>query len=73
VSSSRKDSQPCDQLAEEIVLATASLVGAENLVHGSDQQSCSLCRPAVMIAGHVPAIRLSPDHAGGLLAADVSA
>ena len=42
-------------------------VGAENLVHGSDQQSCSLCRLALMIAGHVPAIRLSPDHAGGLV------
>jgi hypothetical protein len=48
-------------------------VGAENLVHGSDRQSCSLCRLALMIAGHVPAIRLSPDHAGGLVAADVRA
>jgi hypothetical protein len=27
-------------------------VRAENLVHGSDQQSCSPCHPAVMITGH---------------------
>ena len=54
-------------------MQTSGTVGAENLVHGSDQQSCLLCRRAVMIAGHVPAVRLSPDHAGGLLAADVTA
>jgi hypothetical protein len=34
-------------------------VRAENLIRGSDQQSCSRCRPAVMITGHVPAIRSS--------------
>jgi len=51
----------------------AEPVGAENLVHGPDQQSCSVCLPAVMVAGHVPAIRLSPDHACGFLAAVVSA
>jgi len=42
---------------------------AENLVHDPDQQSCSFCLPAVMIASHVPAIRLSPDHACGCLGA----
>jgi hypothetical protein len=48
-------------------------VRAENLVRGPDQQSCLLTRAAVMITGHVPAVRLSPDHAGGLLAVAVSA
>jgi ribosomal protein S27AE len=33
-------------------------VRAENPVHGSDQQSCPACRPAVMIADHVPAVRV---------------
>ena len=51
----------------------AGTVRAENLVRGPDQQSCLLTRPAVMITGHVPAIRLSPDHAGGFLVAAVSA
>jgi hypothetical protein len=44
-------------------------VRAENPVHGSDQQSCPACRPAVMITDHVPAVRLPPDHARGLMAA----
>jgi putative transposase len=35
-------------------------VRAENLVRGCDQQSCPLCRPAMMITGHVPAVRLPP-------------
>jgi hypothetical protein len=48
-------------------------VGAENLVHGSDLQGCSLCRLALMIGGHVPALRLSPHYAGGILAANVKA
>jgi putative transposase len=39
-------------------------VRAENLVHYSDQQGCSFGRPAVMIADHVPALRVSPDYAG---------
>ena len=39
-------------------------VRAENLVHGSDQQSCSSGRPAVMITDHVPAVRVPPDCAG---------
>jgi hypothetical protein len=37
-------------------------VRAENLVRGSDQQSCRPGRPAVMITDHVPAVRLPPDH-----------
>src|ERR1017187_3658366 len=48
-------------------------VRAENLVRGPDQQSCLLTRPAVTITGYVPAVRLSPDHAGGLLVAAIAA
>ena len=48
-------------------------VRAENRVRGSDQQSCSPSRPAVMITDHVPAVRLPPDHAGGLMAAACTA
>jgi hypothetical protein len=48
-------------------------VRAENLVRCCDQQSCPLCRPAMMITGHVPAVRLPPDHADGLMAAAISA
>jgi putative transposase len=48
-------------------------VRAENLVRGPDLQSCLLTRPAVMITSHVSAVRLSPNHAGGLLGAAVSA
>ena len=48
-------------------------VRAENLVHGSEQQSCSSSRPVVMITDHVPAIRLPPDHAGRRMAAAVPA
>jgi len=44
-------------------------VRAENLVHGSDQQSCSPCRLAVMITGHVPAVHVPPDHAASRVAA----
>src|ERR1035438_8811182 len=54
-------------------LRTRLPVRAENLVHGSDQQSCPASRPAVMIAGHVPAVRLPPDQARGLMAAAVPA
>ena len=46
---------------------------AENLIRGCDQQRCSPCRPAVMITGHVPAVRLPPDHADDLMAAAVPA
>jgi hypothetical protein len=45
----------------------------ENPVHRSDQQSCAPRRPAVMITDHVPAVRLPPDHAGGLMAVAVPA
>ena len=48
-------------------------VRAENPVRGSDQQGCFSGRPAVMITHHVPAVRLPPDHAGGLMAAAVLA
>ena len=40
-----------------------STVRAGNLVHGSDQQGCSLAVPAVMITDHVPAVRIPPDYA----------
>ena len=36
----------------------ADPVRAENRVCGFDQQSCSPSRPAVMITGHVPAVRV---------------
>jgi hypothetical protein len=52
--------------------ALLTFCGAEKLVRGPDLQSF-LPRPAVMITSHGPAVRLSPDHAGGLLAAAVSA
>jgi hypothetical protein len=44
-------------------------VRAENLVHGSGQQSCSPCRLAVMITVHVPAVHVPPDHAANGVAA----
>jgi hypothetical protein len=50
-----------------------AVVRAENFVRSCDQQSCPLCRPAMMITGHVPAVRLPPDHAADLMAAVVSA
>jgi hypothetical protein len=40
-------------------------------VHGSDQQDCRPSRLTVMITDHVPAVRLPPDHADGVLAAAV--
>jgi hypothetical protein len=54
-------------------LARLIPVRAENLVRSSDQQSCSPSRAAVVITDHVPAVRLPPDHAGGLMAAAVPA
>jgi site-specific recombinase XerD len=48
-------------------------VRAENPVRGADQQGCSHSRPAVIITDHVPAVRLPPDHADGLMAAAVPA
>jgi hypothetical protein len=41
-----------------------NLVRAENLVHGSDQQSCPFGAPGVMISDHVPAVRVPPYYAG---------
>ena len=46
---------------------------AENLIHGSDQQSCSPGAPPVMITDHVPAVRVPPDHAASRVAAAVPA
>ena len=37
---------------------------AENLVHGSDQQSCSTSRLIVTISGHAPTVRLPSHHVG---------
>src|SRR5260370_21375693 len=45
----------------------------DNPVHGPDQQGCHPSRLTVMITGHVPAVRLPPGHAGGLLVAAVPA
>jgi len=45
-------------------------VRAENPIHGSDQQGCGPSRLTVMITGHVPAVRFSPDHADRLMAAE---
>ena len=39
-------------------------VRVENLVHGSDQQSCSFGVPGVMISDHVPAVRVPRAYAG---------
>jgi hypothetical protein len=49
--------------------AAAPPVRAENRIHGSDQQGCSPGAPPVMITGHVPAVRVSPDHANSRVAA----
>jgi hypothetical protein len=59
--------------AGRLELDQSLVVRAENPVHGSDQQSCASRRPAVMITDHVPAVRLPPDHADGLMAAAVPA
>src|ERR1019366_6063721 len=50
-----------------------SPVRAENPVHGSDQQACHPRRLAVMITGHVPAVRFPPDHTDRHMAAAVPA
>src|ERR1039457_6707894 len=42
---------------------TGTAVRAENRIHASDQQSCSLGALPVMITGHVPAVRVPPDYA----------
>jgi len=46
---------------------------AENPVHSFDQQSCSPCRPAVMIIGYVPAVHVPADHTANGMAAAVPA
>ena len=45
-----------DQRAECRTQHSFQIVRAENVVHGSDQQSCSTGPPAVMITDHVPAV-----------------
>ena len=45
----------------------------DSVTASSNLQSCLLACPALMITSHVLAVRLSPDHATGLLAAAVSA
>jgi hypothetical protein len=55
------------------VNSAGNAVRAENPVHGSDQQSCLPGVPPVMITGHVPAVRLPPDHADDLMVAAVAA
>jgi hypothetical protein len=51
----------------------ATLVRAENLICGCEQQSCGAGDPAMMITGHVPAVRIPPDHATSRVAAAVPA
>jgi hypothetical protein len=48
-------------------------VRAENLVHGSDQESCHPCRPAVMINGHVPTVHVPRDHSASRVVTPVPA
>jgi len=50
-----------------------SPVRAENLIHGSDQHSCSSGALTVMLTGHVPAVRFPSDHATSCVAAAVPA
>src|ERR1022692_5097395 len=47
--------------------------GGENLIHGSDQHSCSPGALPVMITDHVPAVRFPPDHATSRVATAVPA
>src|SRR5271166_6307094 len=61
------------RLRSDRVMYFPAPVRAENLVRGCDQQSCLPRRPAVMITGHVPAVRLPPDHRDGLRSAAVPA
>ena len=54
-------------------VTSVALVRAEKPVQGSDQQGCRPGRLAVMITGHVPAVRVSPDHADRYMAGAVPA
>jgi hypothetical protein len=56
-----------------LIVIEHSTVRAENLVRGSGQQGCFFGPSAVMIIAHVPAVRVSPDHAGRRGAAAVAA
>ena len=55
------------------VLRTALPVGAENRIHGSDQQSCSLGALSVMITRSCACGSCPPDHATNRVAAAVPA
>ena len=55
------------------VMPSRPAVRAENVVHGSEQQGCSLDGPTVMITDHVPAARVPPNYAGRSVAAPVPA
>src|ERR1019366_274217 len=59
--------------SEGVSDVSSGAVRAENLIRGCDQQSCHPYRPAVMITDHVPAVRLPPDYADGIVAAAVPA
>src|ERR1039457_2261431 len=41
----------------------AGPVRAENRIHSSDQRSCSLGSPPMMITDHVPSVGVPSDHA----------
>jgi len=56
----------CTELASS---PAAGTVRAENPVHGSDLQGCHPSGLTVRIIGHVPTVRLPPDHAGRRMAA----
>ena len=56
-----------------IMIIRVPPVRAEKPVQGSGQQSCHLGRLTVMITGHVPAVRLPPDHADRRMAAAIPA
>src|ERR1035437_10661205 len=49
------------------------VVRAENLIRGCEQQSCDADGPAVMITGHVLAVRFPLGHAGDHVATAVPA
>ena len=69
--------QEPDQRGEDCAVCPVEpgprIVRAENVIRGCDQQRCPPCRPAVMITGHVPAVRLPPAHADDLMVAAVPA
>jgi hypothetical protein len=69
----RDDRGPGGHLACPARLRPPEGVSAENPIHGCEQQSCGVGDPAVMITGHVPAVRVPPDHPASRVAAAVPA